>query len=484
MSTPNPASPSTAYAAMATEWETIDDILAGPATIRSKTIRYLPQYDAEAEQGGYERRVKSAPWLPEFADILNTLSSKPFSKEVALTGSVSGPIKALAEDIDARGNNLTAFARSVFRRGIAKGLHAILVDYPSMRSAMTLADEKAAGARPYWISVRAEDIVALYTDFVGGREIVTHVRIKECVTERQGFSEATIERVRILEPGRWELWQKGEGQSGEWSKIGEGLMSLPLVPLALFWTGEREGPQFVRPPLAALADKQIELYRALSRKEEILTYAGSPMLCAQGIAAPKAGDKLSIGPKRVLFAPPGADGKQTGWSYVQPDPDNLKEIREDVAQTVDDMRRLGMQPLTQKSGDVTATASSIEGAKAHSVVEAWALGLKDVIEQALVFTAQWLGEKQFAEVDINTDFSVEPYAQAPLDALVKARMAGEISRETFWGGLRRFDVLSPDFDPEAEEGRLEDEGPALGTIEAEPEDEEEVIPEGGQPKAA
>lgn len=483
MAEAEPSTPSSAYKRMADIWHTIDDILAGPEAIRKAGIRYLPQYGSE-EGPEYTRRLSQAPWQAEFDDALSTLASKPFSKEIAVTAGSTPQLDALIDDIDGKGNNLTAFARPMFRKAVAKGMHAILVDNTGRGRAKTIAQERAAGVRPYWVSIRAEDILALYTAFVAGKEVPIHVRLLEGTTERNGFEEVTKERVRVLDrapqndaagnltygPPTWELYEKQLREDGEveWVSIDSGVFSpLTEIPLAIEWTGEREGSQFVRPPLAALADKQIELYRALSRQDEILTYAGSPMLCGQGIAPPKKGDPpLEVGPKRILFAPPGVEGKITGWAYIQPDAANLKEIRESVSDLVDDIRRLGMQPLTQKSGGVTATASSLEGAKAHSAVQAWALGLQDVLEQAFVFTSQWLGQDANVELEVDTDFSVEPYAQAPLDALTKARKNGDISRPTYWQGLRRFDVLSPDFDPEAEEEALAEE--AQGVDEFDP----------------
>jgi hypothetical protein len=468
----NPSNTSAAYNKMSASWKLIDDILAGPAAIRAMGEVYLKRYEAEGDTE-YKRRLAQAPWQPEFDDILRTLASKPFGKEVALGQKISPRIAELSEDIDGKGNNLTAFARPMFRRAVAKGQHHILVDNTGRGLARTVAEERAAGVRPYWISIRAEDVLALYTATVGGREIPVHVRLMERAVVREGYAERTVERVRVLNrdplpgsteerplfgPPTWQLFEKKTNDRGElsWPEVGNGVYApLTEIPFAMFFTGEREGPQYARPPLEALADKQIELYRAQSRKDEIMTYAGSPMLSASGIAPPKPGSApLQVGPKRILFAPPGVEGKQTGWSYIQPDAANLKEIREDVRELIEDIRRLGMQPLTQRSGGVTATASSIEGAKAHSTVEAWAVAFKDVIEQALVFTSMWLNEDRTAEVEVDTDFSVEPYAQAPLDALHKARERGDISRGTYWNGLRRFDVLAPDFDPEAEEAAL------------------------------
>jgi hypothetical protein len=448
----NPATRSAAYAGLSDVWKTINDILAGPAAVRAAGERYLPKYAAEAKPE-YERRLKSTPWRPEFVDILNTLSSKPFSKDVALKGAEpSERMKAHVEDVDKKGNNLSVFAREVFRGGIAKREHGILVDFPATTATRTKAQEKAAGVAPYWVSIAAEDILACLGSFVGGREVVTYLRIQESVVERDGpFGEVLVSRIRVIEPRKWEVWEK-RGTETEYKLAGSGKTTMDEVPFVRFCTGPR-------PPLEAIADMQMELYRALSRQEEILTYAGSPMLSAQGIAPPEQGSTLEIGPKRVLFAPPGVDGAQTGWSYIQPDAANLKEIRDSVQTIIDDIRRLGMQPLTQRTGGVTATATSVEAAKAHSAVEAWALTLKDALEQALVFTARWMGEPETVEVDVNTDFSVEPYAQAPLDALEKARKGGDLSQRTYWDGLRRFNVLSPDFDAAKEEQAIIEETP-------------------------
>lgn len=446
---------SSEYRLMADSWSMISDILEGTKAIRARALTYLPRYEMESTQE-YDRRLKTSPWRPEFADALRGLASKPFGKDVALGAETPEPIKTVAEDVDARGNNLTAFAREAFQNGIAKGMHAVLVDYPAMAPGSTIAAERASGARPYWVHVPADNIIALYTEVVAGREIVSHVRIKESASERDGYSEITVQRVRVLEPGRWELWEKRPNDS-VFVKVGEGRIDRggkTGVPLVLFYTGERKGEVLVKPPLLDLAHMQIELYRALSRQDEILTFAGAPMLAAIGFAPPSAesgSPQIEVGPKRVLFAPPSAAGGATGWEFVQPAAANITEIRAHVTSIIDDMRRLGMQPLMQRSGTPTATGQSIEAAKAHSAVQAWALGLKDALEQAMVFTAEWMGLPDAVELDVSTDFSVQPYADAPLQALDKARARRDISLRTFHDGLRRFDVLSPGFDHVEEE---------------------------------
>ena len=135
----------------------------------------------------------------------------------------------------------------------------------------------------------------------------------------------------------------------------------------------------------------------------------------------------------------------------------LRAIGEDVKALVDDIRRLGMQPLTPQSGNVTATATSVEGARAHSAVQAWALSLKDAIEQAFVLTAKWLRETSNVEAIVHTDFLAGSMSQPGLDALLKARAAKEISRQTYLEGLVRFGVLPGDYDIAADEEVIAEE---------------------------
>jgi len=455
-------------------WEMIDAILTGAVAVRAAGEKYLPRYEGE-DVKEYNRRLKVAPWRPEFADSLLGIVSKPFGKEVALQGEPPARIRSIAEDVDGRGNNLHVFAAEVFRKGVAKGMHAILVDYPTDAPNRTRAEELSSGARPYWVHVQAEDILALYTEFVAGRDVVKHVRIREVTVEREegGYGEETVERVRVLEPGRWELWRKTKNATtgiDEYTSEAVGTTTLQVVPLVPYFTGERIGDAEVRPPLHDLAEMQMELYRALSRQDEILTFAGSPMLCGEGVMAPMqvegmaAPPPVTIGPKRVLYSGQTGTGAPARWLYVQPDAANIEEVRNHVTSIIEDMRRLALQPMLPRTGNTTATGQAIDEAKAHSAVQSWAMGLKDALELAFSYTAMWMGEADTTEVFVHTDFGVSSSDAEALRTLVAARGSRDISLQTYWDELRRRNVLGPQFDPEEEQDRLDEEPPALGAM--------------------
>lgn len=460
----NPSTPSLAHAELSSKWAMIRAILEGADAVRAAGPIYLPRHPAESDDE-YARRKAAAPWRPEFEDIVRGISAKPFAKETILAGEPSPEMKAIAENVDGRGNNLHVFAKDVFEGGVTLGAHGILVDFPSMAPNATRRDEQLGNARPYWVSVDADEILAIRTERRGAREVVTHLRLLETAIILDGFSESEVTKVRVIEPRLWQLWRQVEGtvDGDEWVIEDEGTLTLDEVPFVFFATAERRGPQYVRPPLLDLANMQIELYQQGSNEERIYTMAGSPMLSANGMGPPESGD-VEVGPGRILYAP-GGEGFTTSWDYVQPEADNLLAISERRYKTTEDMRRLGLQPIVAKTGNVTATASGIEAAKGHSAVQTWASALKDALEQAFVFTAKWMGSREAVEVNVQTDFAVGQFGETELSSLTEMRKGGDISRLTYQDEFARRGVLGPQFDKDEEAKRLAEEAEGAGSEE-------------------
>ncbi len=504
----NPSTESSDYEAMKHDWELIRDIRAGARVVKDGGQSYLPKYEKES-QASYDRRLAYTPWRPLFVDALLNICSKPFTKKVSVNGDAPDDIQGkivdektkrreggFIDDVDGQGNHLHVFARDTFVNGVANGLGAILVDFPSMVPGLTLADEKASGARPYWVQIPVINIIALYFRVVSGRLVIEHMRIRECVIERDGFDEVKKNRVRVFEldesdKPQWALWEEStaEGKTS-WMLIGSGPITLPEIPVALFFTGERSGNYRVKPPMIDMAVMQLEIYRALSRKDEVFTYAGSPMLKAQGMNPPaptqvvnsdgsvteRPASQIEVGPKIVLFAPPVMDGVQSDWGFIQPDAANMKVICDDIEYTIKEFNHLALQPTLPETGNITATGAAIDAAKSHSAVEAWANGLADTLNQALKFTLQWMNSADTVTVNVHTDFGVDVTGVEEAKVLGDAQKRGVVSGKTEREELSRRGILGPSFAEDEEEERLatEQEGQQLNP-------EQPIDPVTGQP---
>lgn len=511
-----PKSTSSDHDAMRPYWDTVSAILggapamrrpapgmmsvAGPAQpvaqLRQLTTRlglflnqspFLPAYESESPSD-YQRRRDHSPLTNIYADASANLASKPFTKECQLDESESPPgedFKKIALDVDGQGNSLHVFSSTAFKRGIDYAIHWILVDYPKIEAGATLADERAVGARPYWVQVPAERVLAAYSVFFGSKEVFYHVRLYEPAVEQADFGEVCKERVRIfirdvtrdsvgrvtmVGPPRFEVWEEqGDESEKVWNKVDEGgLVGVDRIPIVPFRTGEREGNSWkICPPMQDLALMQVEEFQQESGLKHIKELSAFPMLAGQGVK-PKTttGDDgattdviVPVGPGVTLFAPPDGSGNSGRWEWIAPPAETLTFLETSLEKLQTNMRNLGKQPLAEANLTVVTTANV--SMKASSVVQAWAILFKDALDQAWDLTAQWMKRQKLApEVYIFTDFGVEIEAGQELTSLLKAEDQRILSKEDVAEEFKRRGVLRDSFDwkKNAERRASDDEG--------------------------
>lgn len=469
MANTDPSTTSADYQAMIGYWRMVDDIMGGAKAMRAAKTRYLPRFEAE-DTKDYDRRVEVAPFTPLYDGAFRNLASKPFNKEVRIGEDAPEILKELVEDIDGAGNHMHVMAREVFKGGINYACDWLLVDHTAVPAGVTLGDERAMGARPYWVRIPAKQMLAVYEGVIDGATVYTHARIAETETVRNGFEEKTFERVRELnhdESGaRWTLWEK---QESGWAVIDEGVFSIGLIPLVAFFTGEREGNGFaVRPPLRDLAYMQVTEFQMEANLAYVQTNTAFPTHVFQGVDAPGGEDaRTPVGPREVLFFPMADGNGQYGdYKQVEPSGTAAESLRKDLEDFRREMREAGMQPLLPHSGNLTATATAVAEAKAHSAVEAWALALKDTLEQAWVYTCMWLSipEEQAPDVIVNTDFAVGEKSVEEMAAIDKMYERELVSGEQYVEEALRRGILAPTYDREKDEQRIMDEMAGLDDV--------------------
>lgn len=484
-----PDTPSADHEAMAPYWRMVETILEGAEAMRRAGSTggenpYLPKFPNEADED-YRYRKANAKFTNIYADIVSNLASKPFAKEVTLDEDAPDRIKALAEDIDGRGNNLHVFAANLFFGGVNNAFDWVLVEFTKTRPnpsgrPLSQAEERAQGLRPYWLHIPASRMLAAYTATIDGKEAFVHCRFREDATVRDGYVEVARERVRELNrepivgadgavtgygPATYTLWEKQKGNDGKdtWVAIDSGAITLGVIPLVPFITGRRKGGswRFV-PPLQDAAYLQIEHFQQETALKHIKELTAFPMLSANGVAPRQEGGKIvpvPVGPQAVLYAPPYGEGGQHGeWIFIEPTAESLKFLAADVENTEKQLREIGRQPLTATAG-ITVVTAALASQKASSAVQAWAWALKDALEQALRYTAMWLKEPVEPEVRVFTDFAIEAADDKGPTMIMEMRKNGDLSRRTTWDEAQRRGILSGDFDADDEEQALQDELP-------------------------
>lgn len=503
-SLPDPSLVSSDYNLQIDFWNMVNALIAGEAAIKQTRTNttsggfvspYLPKFDGESN-GAYAYRLINAPYTNVYDDISKNLASKPFAKECTLVDETPQKYKDLAENIDGQGNNLNVFASALYKSAQDKGIAWILVEHKKVeinKPSLTIAEAKAMKLRPYWINVAAEDMLAVYSDFVDGVEVIYHARIWETVkVVNNNFSETVVERVRAIirdrimskdgltlvgygKP-RWELWESYvSGASTLWKIIDEGTYSVDVIPLVPVTLNKRpSGSWVVTPPLRNLAYMQVSEFHQEANLTWVTISTCFPMIAISGLENP--GDaNIQVGPNKVFVIPQNAAGTGPAGDVkiVEPSASSIVECRNQLELTRKEMRDLGMQPLTTANLTVITTANVSK--KASSAVQAWALLFKDALEMAWRITAQYSGESIEPEVFIHTDFAIEDVdAGKNMDFMLSAERQGIYSKQTVREQAKRVNVVVNDIDDKEEEQRLAEQNEGL-------EPEQPIDPRTGQP---
>lgn len=455
--------PSAAWHCMVPKWELISTVLGGTATMREAGQTYLPKHQYEAEDA-YRERLSRATLKNYTLRTLENLTSKAFRDPPQLGDDVPEQIKKLMEDVDMEGSALHVFARAWFKLGVSRAFAFALVDFSRTEAPdgapRTLADDRKEGVRPFWRLIDPLDVIFLRTEKVGDKVQIVEARIREWETLPDGWGMRTVERIRVLIPGAFEVYEKRvqrKGQKPKWVKVEEGNMSLPYVPLVPFYTA-KDGVAEGKPPLEDLAYLNVEHFQSSADQRSILTVARFPILAVSGAANTDPNDKpVVIGPKQWLSV---ADPAGRIY-YVEHAGNAISAGRTDLEDLEDQMASYGSEFLRKRPGASSATGRALDSAEAISPLMAWGMDFKDALELALQYTADWLslGEGKGGTVvyQIKPDITVGESKE--LDVLDKARSRRDISRVTFLGELQRRDILSAEFDEKKDQELIDKEPP-------------------------
>lgn len=448
----SPATTSEAYDVMFPRWALMSDVLGGTETMRDAGETRLPKHALESAQN-YRERQGVAVLLNMTEATLNSLSGRPFSEDIRINDDVPEAMAVILDNVDLEGNNLGVFLRAWFREGVAKAFAHVLVDFPRPAPRgdglpRTVADDQAEGLRPYWVLVNPEHVISARSEMVQGREVLQHVRILETYVAPNGFAEVAKQRIRVLEPGRTQIWEpvRDKRQRKEvWQLTDEWETGLSYVPMVTFYA-HRDSFLLGKPPLLDLAHLNVAHWQSDSDQRHILTVTRFPILAMSG-ASKEESTNVAIGPNQIL-----ANADPSGKIYyVEHTGAAIEAGRQDLKDLEDAMAQYGAEFLKKRPGSTTATARALDSAESISALSSMVLVFEDAVAQALSFTAEWLGiGSTGGTIKLCNEFQLDGEDGGDLEFLRMLRESNDISREAFVQAAVDRGVLPKEFDAAAD----------------------------------
>lgn len=455
------STPSDDYRRMSRRWPLPRALMGGTAAMQDAGTLYLPKEPAETAED-YTSRLSRTTLFNGFRKTIKDMAGKVFARPIEIGDDMPPDLVTYAENVDLTGRHLDVFAHDVFKDALQTGICHILVEMPVKVEGeeRTLADEINAGVRPYFIHLPAEDVIGWRSALINGIQTLTQLRVKQVVKRPLGdFAEVDVNQVRVLEPGGFRIYEQSMLRNNAgWNLVADGTTGLSKITLATVYLN-RTDFMMGAPPLEDLADINRAHWQSQSDQRHILHVARVPFMFGAGIPDTT---ELIIGPNRLVrVSDPAAS-----LGYVEHSGAAIGAGRNDLKDLELQMQVMGLELLIPQPGNLTATGKAIDEAAMNSPLAMMANALKDGLEQAFGFMAEYinLGADRAGSLTVNTDFGVSLRNAADLVELREARKMGEISQETYLSELARRGVLSEGFDPEDEMERIKIEGPPLGMI--------------------
>lgn len=474
------STPCAAYAAMFERWEPLAHLRGGTLAMRAAGEQYLPREKGETDSE-YRSRLKRAVLRGMTNSAIRKLTSRPFSKDITLGGSETLPeqLSGIEGDADREGTSLTQFAKALALDAWRFGKTHFLIDYPVVEGdrPVTRATERAQGIGPYFSMASALSLIGWRSSRrPGGATMLDQIRIKsDNFLPAANYADELEETVMVYTvQGGDVVWEKFSKRQSDktYQRIDDGTLgSLTEIPLVTLYYA-RSAFMEAEPPLEDLAHHDIAHWQSTADQRNILRFARVPMLAMTGVDQKALESPTPIGASRTHKS----TNPEAKFYYVEPSGEAIKAGEADLRHLEEIGEALGSAPMTQRSGNVVATAKAIDASNANSDAQAAIRALEAAIREGYEWAAEWIGETLSDEFspDIYSEFDLTTGRAEDMKALEFDYAHQIITRRTFLAERRRRGVYTESLDVDQEIALAEaDERPMAGVVAADDDEDDD-----------
>lgn len=447
------------YESQLEQWTRATDLMGGTKAMREAGVKYLPQFPGESTKN-YERRLAVATLHNFWRQMAREMVGRIFAKKIEIIESKIP--EDILNNIDAKGNSIHTFARSLALKFLTKGMWHVFVDMPRPDVVPNnLAEERALNIRPRWISWAVESVFNGACTEAGGFEKLLQIRSKSTQYEVKDLEIACFSRIFIYDDNGgvvsyrvYDIMDDNTKGYTERVDLAGSMRGISQIPLVTFYT-ERLGFMRSMSLMDDIALKNIEHWQSSSDQRNILTVSRYPILIQIGVDKPITVD----GPSNGLWSPGNEKDKQpVEFKFIEPEGSAIQHGWKDLERIVTEAEALGMQLVVRPTRDTVIEAVR-DDMKDTSPLQDFAQAFEEGLTKALQLTGEWLDldKEACGKVVVNKDFGISAQEEKRIDALLRMRGSKDLSRETLWQEMKEVGVLQTKFEHGQELTRIRNE---------------------------
>jgi|TARA_Y100000289_G_scaffold62982_1_gene72921 hypothetical protein len=449
----DPSASSRAVLNMARYWQPISICEGGTAALRQFSEQIIPREDRE-DDDAYNRRIFHAVLPPFMQRLAAQAAGTILRKGIHLSGGDEEFWDEWSGDVTGDGTPLNEFARKTLVDALLWGHTAVLVDYSADGVPRTLRDERQNPRKPYLVPIHAQQIRGWRTEGNRRQSDLTQIRYVEMVSEPNGrFGEKIIEQVRVLEPGRYEVWRSAIDESyvnGQWLLSDEGNTSLNRVPVVGIYSN-RLGTLMSKPPLLECANLTIAYAQRFTDYHNCIHVGSQPILTLKGFDN-DSNNELGLSVNTAILLPPDGDAK-----YVEPTAAAYESQLKCLQTLEDQISSLGISTLARQNlTNAAADARRLDRIDSDSIMAIISQDLTRAIEEIIDIAATYTGREP-CKVTLNADYEAKLLDGNQITAMLQLQMQNQISQRTLLEILKAGEVVPNWIDIDQEILRTQDE---------------------------
>jgi hypothetical protein len=403
--------------------------------------RLSGQNDAE-----YRAYVKRALYYNATGRTIDGLTGMLFLKPPKVEYPTA--MQSVVDDITMTGLSLHQFAEMVTDDIVTVGRCGVLVDFPPITNASTMAEMTQLGARPYATKYDADCIINWKNKRVNNVQMLSMVVLKESAQiQLDEFESQSVTRYRVLDLSDIGYRQRvfEEDKHGNIQQVGDDIYPLANGKTMSFipfeFIGVRDNSPCVdKPPLLDLVDVNLSHYCTSADLEHGRHFTGLPTPVVCGVQL-ESGQSLSIGSAKAWVFP----DPQASATFLEFTGQGLGELREAMREKESMMATLGARMLAPEAKGVeSAQTASIHRAGENSVLASISQSISISLTHILEWLRDWSNITGDVIVELNRDFVPPTMTAQDLTALVTAWQSGAISHNALFEQLKQNDIIAAD----------------------------------------
>ena len=464
----------------------IEAVLKVRAFVSGNVKPYVRRLDGHiTDDVAYEKYCEWAGYTNFVSLTLQAFTGMIMSPEPVISDAPD----ALEEYLDDLTSDGEPFQRVCYRtveEVAATGRCFVLVDYPDVPGAADLSrlEAERANLRPFVRSYPWEALIALKTELRGGVRVLSHVRLRETVSEpgENEWADAKIEQVRVLDlkdgAYRVRVFRKTQGQGSavpadEWEQFGSDRFpkmagrAMDFIPGVVIGAGSLDPTILTKPPVLDLVNTAENHLNVSALEYNALRWLGSPSLVISGLI--DSGDEdptpIRMGSSQAIVL--GEGGAAEIISLKGGDIGALSEKLDSLRL---EAAALGARIFGDESAaQISTETARIQRAGEHSVLAGIANTVADGMTQVLRWVGEWAGiaGADKIAVTLNTDFLPKGLQPGELAEWLAALQAGTMPLPVVLEHLKSRGVIDPqmteaEWNDGIDEGLVDRPEPAVG----------------------